>query len=157
MGRVPRRNVALVSLTTLALAALAAIVVVRIAASHGPSAKALPSDLAAVARHLASADDIHLRPLPAGATPQVGQAAAEAAVRRFSGGAPLPGKLSAFAVLETDRTLAQRQSDGTFRLEISNRPVWVVVFPKKRVQGFVETTVFTVDAMTGKVYDGVSS
>lgn len=112
---------------------VAGIVAVLLAASHASSANALPSALVGAEAELSSVDDIHLTSLPAGTTPHISQAAAEAtALREF--GLPLTTSVSAYAVSDTDNAWGTPQSDGTMQLKISNRPVWVVLIPNQTVQ-----------------------
>ena len=131
--------------------------------SHAWSAKRHQSgstidskELATVESQLRSGSAIYLRALPAGTTLKVSQSAAEAtAVGHF--GRPLKGRVSAFAAIDTDRALAKRQPNGKFRLEISDRRVWVVLIPDFTMMGYHGLTfcVF-VDANTGSYLEGAT-
>ena len=99
---------------------------------------------------------IYLRALPRGtAEEMVSESLAERTTRKGCEGPCSRGKVSTFAVLATDRRLDERQPDGTMRREISNRAVWVFVYPKRLVQGFMENSVDFVDGRTGKFLEGV--
>jgi hypothetical protein len=100
-----------------------------------------------------SENQVYLRPLPIGTTEIASRSAAERKARECCG-RPRTGKLTAFAVLATDNDLEQRQPDGTMRREIVNRPVWAVIYPKTRFQGFMEGWVIYVDGRTGKFLMG---
>jgi hypothetical protein len=141
--------------TALGLAALAAgIVSVLLATSQAPSANALPSVPATVAKKLRRGYEIYLRSLPAGYRPRVSQSAAEAtALKEF--GRPVTSKVSAFAVSDTDKELSQRQPDGKMPREYTNRFVWVVLLPNFSMMGYRGMTLCVfVDAKTGKYLYG---
>ncbi len=102
------------------------------------------------------AEENYLRPLPVGTAQMVSRSVVARAARKAFPGTPLTGKVSMFALLDTDNELSKRQPDGTMRREIVNRPVWVVVYPKARVQGFMENFVAFFDGRTGKFIVGMS-
>jgi len=100
-------------------------------------------------------DETYLRPLPAGTAPMVSRSAVERTAREAFG-RPRTGKVSTFALLATDNELEKRQPDGTWRRQILNRLVGVVLYPKTRVQGFRENFVAFIDGRTGKFLHGMS-
>ena len=133
MSRVPLTNVTLMRLAAVGLAVLAvAVVAVRSAASRSSSANALPSALAPVARQLARDHDIHLHRLPAGTTVHVSPSEAETIARRDFGHRRT-SDMSAFAVSVTDKAWGKPQPDGTLKLKMVNRRVWVVLLPKQHM------------------------
>jgi hypothetical protein len=148
---------------TLAVVAVG-IVAALLVASHAWSAKARPpgfvipaKKLARVKSQLRSRSAINLSSLRAGTTLRVSRSAAEAtAVRRF--GRPSKGKVSAFAALATDKAWAKRQPNGKFRLQMSDRPVWVVLIPNFSMMGYHGMTfcVF-IDATTGAYLEGATT
>jgi len=157
MGRVPLRKVTSRRFAALTLAAIAVgIIAMLMAASYAPSGTALPSTPAVVAKKLRWSYEIYLRPLPAGTRPKVGQSAAEAtALKEFD--RPLTSNVSAFAAVVTDKEWSKRQPNGTMRLQISNRPMWVVLLPHFSMMGYHGMTLCVfVDADTGHYRDGVT-
>lgn len=142
------------TLAVLAVGALAVLVVV--VAADAPSATALPSVPAIVAKKLRGGYDIYLRPLPAGTRLKVSQSAAEVtALKEF--GRPLKSDAPTFAVLATDKEVSKRQPDGRMRLEMSNRPVWVVMISDFSMMGVHGMTLCAfVDANTGHYLSAVT-
>src|SRR5579871_6335193 len=99
----------------------------------------LPPVLRTVAKELVWSEGTCLRPLPAGTTLKVSRSAAEGTARKEFG-RPRPGTMSTFALSATDNDLRERQRDGTLRREIVNRPVWVVLYPKRLFRGSWRTS-----------------
>jgi hypothetical protein len=86
----------------------------------------------------------------------VSQTASEAtALKEF--GRPLTSNVSAFAAIVTDKEVRERQPNGTMRLRVSNRPMWVVVLPHFSFMGIHGMTLCVfVDAETGHYSDAAT-
>ena len=141
---------------TVAALALGAVAVLVVVVTSAPSATALPSAPAIVAKKLRGGYGIYVRPLPAGTRLKVSQSAAEAtALNEF--GRPLKSDAPAFAVVATDKEVSKRQPDGRMRLEMSNRPVWLVIISHFSMIGVHGMTLCAfVDANTGHYLSAVT-
>jgi hypothetical protein len=132
------------------------VVAALLVAYHGWAGKGRSSgsaigaqELASVEKQLRSTSGIYLHPLPAATPVGVSASAAEAtALTEF--GRPVTSKVSAVAVLDTDKAWTKRGPNGAIRLQISNRPVWVVLLPHFSMMGYHGMTLCVfVDAVTG--------
>ena len=108
-------------------------------------------------------DGNYLRPLSPGTAKMVSRSVVARAAREAFPGTPRTGKVSMFALLDTDNELSKRQPDGKMRREIVNRPVWVVLYPKAPVGTtigngrWMENLVVFFDGRTGKFIVGMTA
>jgi hypothetical protein len=91
-----------------------------------------PPALKAVQAQLSSGHGIEICVLPADAHLAVSQSAAVAiALERF--GQSSSADVGAFAVAATATNYGDVQADGTLKLRISDRPVWLVLIPNMEI------------------------
>src|SRR5690348_3121778 len=91
-----------------------------------------PLTLEAMQSHLLAAHGIEIRGLASGTQLDVSQSAAVATALDHFGHDLLAEDVSAFAVTATATNYGDVQPDGTLRLRVSDRSVWMVCLPNRR-------------------------
>ena len=91
-----------------------------------------PLTLEAVQSHLLAGHGIEIRDLASGSQLGVSQSAAVATALDHFGHDLLAEDVSAFAVRATATNYGDVQPDGSLRLRISDRSVWMVCLPNRR-------------------------
>jgi hypothetical protein len=101
-------------------------------AAQAPSAKAVPAPLETAQVELANSYGIDISVPPPGVAVAVSEADAKAAALTRFGQSPATS-VDAFQVTATDTEYSRTLSDGTQRLIISDRAVWVVLIPNMQI------------------------